>query len=276
MISDIDDSKAPLMEHLVELRTRLLYSLGYIIVAFFVCFAFSAQIYDFLAAPLERAMGVKTQLISTEVTGQLWVRLEVAIYAALMVTFPFVANQVWKFVAPGLYRHEKKALLPFMVMTPVLFGAGVTLAYLMMPLALKALLLGPFSLIGEGAALNLAITPDVQKYLSFVRQILFAFGFSFLLPILLLLLNRAGILPLETMVKGRRYAIVIAFVIAAIITPPDVLSQLMLAIPLALLYELTIIMARIIGRRAAAQTEAEPQSGTDVAAPKVADTPAAE
>jgi sec-independent protein translocase protein TatC len=265
VIQDIDETKRPLLEHLVELRQRLIYCLIAFVVLFFVGFYFSQPIYDFLAYPLEKALGVKTQLITTEVTGQLWVKVEIAVYSALMIGFPFMANQVWLFIAPGLYKHEKKAILPLMFMTPVLFTLGVTLAYLMMPLALKALLLGPFALDQQN--LNLAVTPDVQKYLSFVRQILFAFGFAFLLPVLLILLNRVGILPLEKLVSGRRYAIVIAFVIAAVITPPDVISQLFLAIPLCLLYEMSIIAIKLMNR-------SKPE--TQAAGTEVAERPAAE
>jgi sec-independent protein translocase protein TatC len=244
IISDIDESKAPLMEHLIELRKRLLYSVVAIIITFFVTFYFSQEIYDILAHPLQSALGAKAQLISTEVTGQFWVRVEVALYAALMCMFPFLANQIWLFVAPGLYRHEKKAFLPFLLLTPILFTLGVSLAYFMMPMALKALLVGPFALIDSGSTMNLAVTPDVQKYLAFVRQLLFAFGFSFLLPIALILLVRVGILKLETLQKGRRYAAVIVVAIAAVITPPDVTSQIMLAVPLYLLYELSLLILR--------------------------------
>jgi sec-independent protein translocase protein TatC len=244
IISDIDESKAPLMEHLIELRKRLLYSVVAIIITFFGTFYFSQEIYDLLAQPLLSALGPKAQLISTEVTGQFWVRAEVALYAALMCMFPFLANQVWLFVAPGLYRHEKKAFLPFLFLTPILFTMGVTLAYFMMPFALKALLVGPFALIDNHSTINLAVTPDVQKYLAFVRQLLFAFGFSFLSPIGLILLVRVGILKLETLQNGRRYAAVIVVAIAAVITPPDVTSQLMLAVPLYLLYELSLLILR--------------------------------
>jgi sec-independent protein translocase protein TatC len=244
IISDIDESKAPLMEHLIELRKRLLYSAVMIILTFFVTFYFSQEIYDILAHPLQSALGPKAQLISTEVTGQFWVRVEVALYAALMCMFPFLANQIWLFVAPGLYRHEKKAFLPFLLLTPLLFTLGVSLAYFMMPMALKALLVGPFALIDKSSTINLAVTPDVQKYLAFVRQLLFAFGFSFLSPIALILLVRVGILKLETLQKGRRYAVVIVVAIAAVITPPDVTSQMMLAVPLYLLYELSLLILR--------------------------------
>lgn len=244
-LRDIDDSRAPLLDHLVELRRRLLYCVLAVLVAFFAAFAFSASIYDLLAEPLRVTLGPDAKLISTEVTGQLWVRVEVAVYAAMMVAFPFIANQAWAFIAPGLYRNEKKAFLPFLFMTPVLFSLGVTAAYTMMPLALKALLVGPFSLIEGKHSLELAVTPDVQKYLSFVRQLLFAFGFAFLMPIAILLSNRAGLISLETLQKGRRYAIVIAFALAAVLTPPDITSQFLLAVPLIVLYELSILFIRL-------------------------------
>jgi sec-independent protein translocase protein TatC len=246
MITDIDERKAPLMEHLVELRKRLLYCFVAIIITFFATFYYSQEIYDLLAQPLLSALGPNAKLISTEVTGQFWVRVEVALYAALMCMFPFISNQIWLFVAPGLYKHEKKAFLPFLFMTPVLFTLGVCLAYFMMPMALKALLVGPFALIDKGSTINLAVTPDVQKYLAFVRQLLFAFGFSFLSPIALILLVRAGIVKLETLQKGRRYAVVIVVAIAAVITPPDVTSQIMLAVPLYLLYELSLLLLRFM------------------------------
>lgn len=255
MISDIDESKAPLLDHLAELRRRLIYCMIAIILLFFITFYWSLEIYNLLAEPLRRALGPQARLISTEVTGQLWVRMEVAVYSALMIGFPFLANQLWAFVAPGLYKHEKKAFLPFLFMTPLLFGLGVTLAWFAMPVALKALLVGPFSLT-SAEQLDLAVTPDVQKYLSFVRQLLFAFGFAFLLPVALMLLNRAGIVSLETLVKGRRYAIVAAFAIAAVLTPPDVTSQFLLAIPLVLLYEASLIAIRLTNRKPAASEPA--------------------
>jgi sec-independent protein translocase protein TatC len=258
VIKDIDENKAPLMEHLIELRKRLIYSVLAVIALFFVGFYFSDEIYNFLAYPLKVALGTNAKLITTDVLGQLWVRVEIAFYAALMVGFPFLANQIWLFVAPGLYRHEKKAFLPFLFMTPVLFTLGVTLAYNMLPFALKALLAGPFALGGVGGELD--VQPDIQKYLSFIRQILFAFGFCFLLPVLLMLLNKAGILPLQTLIKGRRYAILIAFIIAAIITPPDIFSQLMLAIPLCLLYELSIFAIYLTSRNKSKGSPSEEQS----------------
>lgn len=250
MIADIDETQAPLMDHLIELRRRLIFCLVAIIGLFFITFYFSLELYDLLAEPLRRALGPQAKLISTEVTGQLWVRMEVAVYAALMIGFPFIANQVWAFIAPGLYRHEKKAFLPFLLLTPVLFGLGVTLAWFATPIALKALLVGPFSLVSN-AQLDLAVTPDVQKYLAFVRQLLFAFGFAFLLPVALMLLNRAGIVSLETLRKGRRYAIVIAFAVAAVITPPDITSQFLLAIPLIVLYEAALVAIWLTNRKPA-------------------------
>jgi len=267
-LRDIDESRAPLLEHLIELRRRLLYCIMAVLVAFLVTFAFSTAIYDLLAQPLRITLGPNAKLISTEVTGQLWVRVEVAVYAAMMITFPFIANQAWAFIAPGLYRDEKRAFLPFLLMTPVLFSLGVTAAYFMMPLALQALLVGPFSLIEGKNSIDLAVTPDVQKYLSFVRQLLFAFGFAFLMPVGILLSNRAGLLSLETLQKGRRYAIVIAFALAAVLTPPDVTSQFLLAVPLIVLYELSILFIRLFYKPAAkAAPEAQDAAPQPLPAP---------
>lgn len=262
-LQDIDESRAPLLDHLIELRRRVLYCVLAVLAAFLVTFAFSATIYDWLAYPLRQTLGPDAKLISTEVTGQLWVRVEVALYAAMMIGFPFIANQAWAFIAPGMYRDEKKAFLPFLLMTPVLFSLGVSAAYVMMPVALKALLVGPFSLVEGNHALDLAVTPDVQKYLSFVRQLLFAFGFAFLMPVGVLLSNRAGLVSLETLQKGRRYAIVIAFALAAVLTPPDVTSQFLLAIPLIILYEFSLLFIRLfykpVVKAAADAPEAAPQ-----------------
>jgi sec-independent protein translocase protein TatC len=245
IITDIDETRAPLLEHLVELRKRLLYSLVFVAFAFVICFYFSREIYDFIGNPIQKALGANARLISTDITGQFVVRAKLALTVALMASFPVLANQIWLFVAPGLYKHEKKAALPFLVMTPVLFTMGAALAYYMMPVAIKFLLVG-FGLNGESTGgIKVETTPDVQRYFDFVLQMTFAFGLSFLLPVLLMLLERVGILSLKQLVDGRRYAIVITLVIAAIVTPPDITSQVMLWIPLVMLYELSIIAIRL-------------------------------
>ncbi|MCC2975321.1 twin-arginine translocase subunit TatC [Sphingomonas sp. PL-96] len=233
---DIDESQAPLLDHLIELRRRLIFSLIAIGIAFGACFYFSEQIFGFLVQPL-LAAGQK-RIIFTQIFEAFLVQVKVAFFAAMMLSFPVIANQLWQFVAPGLYRSEKKALLPFLLATPVLFIAGAALAYYVtIPVALH------FSLSYQGdlGGVQQEALPSVAAYLSFVMQFLFAFGLAFLLPVLLMLLELAGIVTRVQLVSARRYAIVAAFAISAVLTPPDVWSQMLLAIPLVLLYEVALI-----------------------------------
>lgn len=244
-MNDIDDTKAPLIEHLIELRTRLLWSVGAILIAFFLCFAFAKEIFALLVRPL--AAAGQDRVIFTQVFEAFFVQVRVAFFGALMLSFPVVATQIWRFVAPGLYRQEKKALAPFLLATPFLFTLGACFAYFVaIPTALK-FLLGFQGDLGNSGVSQEAL-PSVGQYLSFIMQFLFAFGVAFLLPVLLMLLNRAGIVTREQLVGFRRYFIVAAFVIAAIFTPPDVVSQLLLAVPLILLYEISLIAIRFMGR----------------------------
>ncbi|MCC2979162.1 twin-arginine translocase subunit TatC [Sphingomonas sp. IC4-52] len=233
---DLDDTRAPLLDHLIELRRRLLYCIGAIVVAFFVCYYFAEAIFSFLVQPLLAAG--QTRLIYTEIFEAFFVQVKVAFFAAIMVSFPIIANQLWQFVAPGLYRNEKRALLPFILATPVLFLCGAAMAYyIAVPMALHFLL----SFQGEVGGVNQEALPGIGNYLSFIMQFLFGFGVAFLLPVLLMLLERGGIVTRQQLVSARRYAIVGAFAIAAVLTPPDVGSQLLLAIPLCFLYELALI-----------------------------------
>lgn len=235
-MNDIDDTRAPLLDHLIELRRRLLWSIAALAVAFGACLYFARPIFAFLVQPLLRAG--QNRIIYTDVFEAFFVDVKVAFFAAIMVAFPVLATQVWKFVAPGLYKNEKKALLPFLMMTPVLFGAGAAMAYYVaMPIALTFLL----GFEGDVGGVQQEALPGVGNYLSFVTKFMFGFGVSFLTPVLLMLLERAGIVTRAQLVAGRRYAIVIAFVIAAVLTPPDIISQLLLGIPLVLLYELALI-----------------------------------
>lgn len=236
MIDDIDESRAPLMDHLLELRRRLLWSFGALAVAFAGCLYFARPIFAFLVQPLVKAGQGK--IIYTQIFEAFFVEIKVAFFAALMLAFPVIANQLWQFVAPGLYRNEKQAVLPFLWATPVLFLAGAALAYYVaIPVALHFLL----SFQGNLGGIQQEALPAVGNYLSFIMQFLFGFGLAFLLPVLLMLLERAGILTRRQLISGRRYAIVGAFAVAAVLTPPDVGSQLLLAIPLMVLYELSII-----------------------------------
>ncbi len=243
-MKDIDDTRAPLLEHLIELRRRLLWSVAALAVAFGTCLYFAEPIFAFLVQPLLRAGQGK--IIYTDVFEAFFVNLKVAFFASLMVAFPVTATQLWQFVAPGLYRQEKQALLPFLFMTPVLFTGGAALAYYVaMPVALKFLL----GFQGDVGGVQQEALPGVGNYLSFVTKFIFGFGVAFLTPVLLMLLERAGIVTRRQLVAGRRYAIVGAFVIAAVLTPPDILSQLLLAVPLVLLYELALIAIWITERR---------------------------
>lgn len=233
---EIEASRAPLLDHLVELRRRLIYSLLAVGLAFGVCLAVARPLLEILVHPLLAAG--QTTIINTEVFGGFFVQLKVAFFAAIMIGSPVIATQVWGFVAPGLYRNEKRALLPFLIATPVLFSAGAALAYFVaIPLALKFLL----GFQGDLGGVKQQALPDVNSYLGFVMQFMFAFGISFLLPILLMLLERAGIVTRKQLIGARRYAIVGAVAVAAVLTPPDIGSQLLLAVPLIVLYELAII-----------------------------------
>ncbi|MBA3836677.1 MAG: twin-arginine translocase subunit TatC [Sphingomonas sp.] len=234
--NEIDASRAPLLDHLVELRRRLLYCVVAVAIAFAACFGFARQILEVLVHPLAVA-GQKT-IINTDVFGGFFVQLKVAFFAAMMIGFPVIATQLWQFVAPGLYRNEKRALLPFLLATPVLFSIGAALAYyIAIPIALQFLL----GFQGDLNGVQQQALPDVNNYLGFVMQFMFGFGISFLLPVLLMLLERAGIVTRQQLIGARRYAIVAAVGIAAVLTPPDIGSQLLLAIPLIILYELAII-----------------------------------
>ncbi|KZE18627.1 MULTISPECIES: twin-arginine translocase subunit TatC [Sphingomonas] len=235
-MNDIDDSQAPLLDHLIELRRRLLYSVVAVAACFALCFYFSHQILTFLLKPL-LAAGQK-RVIFTQIFEAFFVQIKVAFFAAMMLSFPVIANQLWQFVAPGLYRNEKKALFPFLLATPVLFIAGAALAYYVtIPVALHFLL----GYQGNLGGVEQEAMPSIENYLSFVMQFLFAFGLAFLLPVLLMLLELAGIVTRKQLVGARRYAIVAAFAIAAVATPPDIGSQFLLAVPLILLYELALI-----------------------------------
>jgi sec-independent protein translocase protein TatC len=253
-----DDKKMPLLEHLVELRRRLIYSFVAFILAFLVCYHFSQAIFAFLVRPLADALKDQqnAHMIFTALHEAFFTYLKVAFWAAMFVSFPVVAAQLWMFVAPGLYRNERRAFLPFLAATPVLFFLGATLVYyVIFPLAWQFFLSFQTMQPGEGA-LPIEVAPKVDQYLSLSMQLIFAFGLGFELPVLLLLLVRAGIVSAAVLAKQRRYAIVGAFIAAAVLTPPDVLSQFSLAIPLIILYEISVIGGRMIERSRAAR-EAE-------------------
>ena len=243
-MSDIDDSKMPLLDHLIELRSRLLWSFLALAIAFGISLYFARPIFGFLVQPL-LASG-QTKLIYTAIFEAFFVEIKVAFFAASFFSFPVFATQLWRFVAPGLYSKEKRAFLPFLLATPVLFIIGASMAYYMaIPVALEYLL----GFGGSVGGVEQQALPGVDNYLNFVMKFIFGFGISFLLPVLLMLLERAGIVTLEQLKSARRYAIVGAFAIAAVLTPPDVVSQLLLAIPLCILYELALIAIWFTRRR---------------------------
>jgi sec-independent protein translocase protein TatC len=239
---EINDKEMPLLEHLAELRKRLLWSAVAFLLAFFVCYHFAPKIYEFLAAPLAHALearGQKPQLIYTALYEAFFTYIKVAIFAAAFVSFPVM------FIAPGLYRKEKRAMLPFLVVTPILFFAGGALAYyVIFPTAWKFLL--SFQDTGPGSDVQIQLMAKVSDYLSIVMKLIFAFGLSFELPVLLTLLGKVGILTSASLKKYRRYAYVGCFVLAALLTPPDILTQCLLAGPLILLFEISVVSVRLV------------------------------
>ena len=255
----IDDKKMPLLEHLVELRRRLIYSFIAFILAFLVCYHFSQDIFAFLVRPLAAALKdtQNAHMIFTALHEAFFTYLKVAFWAAAFVSFPVIASQIWMFVAPGLYRHERRAFLPFLVATPVLFLLGAALVYyVIFPMAWQFFLSFQTPSGGDGT-LPIEVAPKVDQYLSLSMQLIFAFGLGFELPVLLMLLVRVGIVSSAGLARNRRYAIVGAFIAAAVLTPPDVLSQFSLAIPLIILYEISVIGGRLIEKSRAAREAAE-------------------
>jgi sec-independent protein translocase protein TatC len=254
-VRDIDDTEAPLLDHLLELRTRLLRCILILAAAFGVCIYFASNIFGFLTQPLIEAFPPgEGRLVYTKLYEAFFVEIKVALFAAFFITFPYLANQIWAFVAPGLYAKEKKAFLPFLIATPVLFTSGAALAYyIVMPTAFRWFL----GFQGELDGMKTEALPAMGDYLSLVMQFILAFGISFLLPVLLMLLNVAGLVSREQLAKSRRYVIVAIFAVAAVVTPPDVVGQLMLAVPLLLLFEGSLILMRFTEAKAAKVRAAE-------------------
>jgi sec-independent protein translocase protein TatC len=247
---ELDKSKAPLLEHLIELRRRLLWSVLALGISFAVCLYFAEPIFGFLVRPLLAAG--QHRVIYTALFEAFFVQIKVAFFAALMVSFPIIASQIWLFVAPGLYSRERRAFLPFLLMTPVLFLSGAALAYYVaMPLALHYLL----SYQGNIGGIQQDALPGVANYLDLSMRFIFGFGVAFLLPVLLMLLERAGLVTRKQLARGRRYAIVLSTVVAAILTPPDAISMLLLAVPLVLLYELSLIAIWFTERKRAKEAD---------------------
>ena len=240
-----DDHSMPLLEHLLELRRRLIWSGIAFILCFCLCYAFSKDIYGFLVRPLADILagqgGGERRMIYTALTEAFFTHMKVSAFAAAFVCFPIWAGQLWLFIAPGLYRHERQAFLPFLIATPVLFLLGATLVYeVIMPLAWKFFI--SFEAVEGG--LPIQLEAKVGEYLSLVMTLIFAFGLAFQMPVLLTLLARVGLLTAEDLAEKRRFAIVGVFIFAAIVTPPDMISQISLAVPMVGLYELSILSAK--------------------------------
>lgn len=242
-ITDIDETRAPLLDHLIELRSRLMRSIAALMIGFGVCLYFADPILGFLVQPLKDAFPEgEGQLIFTKLPEIFFVELKVALFAGFMVSFPIIANQLWAFVAPGLYANEKKAFLPFLIATPVLFLGGASLAYfVVMPTAFRWFL----GFGGSAGGLEVQALPAAGDYLSLVMQFILAFGLTFLLPVLLMLLHRAGIVTRAQLAGARRYVIVGVVALAAVVTPPDPGSQIILAIPLLVLFEGSLLLMRL-------------------------------
>jgi sec-independent protein translocase protein TatC len=249
---DIDASKAPLMDHLIELRRRLIIALAAFLVMFFLCFLVAKQIYNVLVWPYIWASGHEhVRLIATHFLEQLFTHIKLAMFGAAFFSFPIVATQIYKFVAPGLYKNERRAFLPYLFATPIFFILGAAVVYFVaMPILIK------FSISLTQAATDnqpaIELLPKVSEYLSLIMTLIFGFGICFQLPVVLTLLARVGIITSENLTSARRYAIVGIFAVAAVLTPPDAISMVVMALPTVALYELSIVAVRWVEKQKAA------------------------
>ena len=258
--AELEAGRMPLLDHLIELRNRLMWSIGAILVAFLICYQFKERIYGFLVHPLAVALEGQPdrRLIYTGLTEAFFTYVKVSFWAGFCLAFPVVATQIWKFVAPGLYKKERRAFYPYLLATPVLFAMGAALAYfVVMPIAWRFFV--SFESPGSPGSLPIVLDPKVNEYLSLVMTLLLGFGVAFQLPVLLTLMARVGLITSAGLASKRRYAIVIMFVVAAVLTPPDVVSQTSLALPLMALYEASIISCRMV-EKGRARREAEEEA----------------
>ena len=250
-MNDKKTKQSSFVEHLTELRSRLVKSIVYLFIFFIVCYFFAENIYSFLLAPYAEAVKddeVNRRMIFTALHETFITYLKVAFFAAIFITSPIILTQIWKFVAPGLYKNEKRALLPYLIATPTLFLLGGMLVYyLIMPLAIKFFL--SFETTTQFTNLPIQLEAKVNEYLSLIMRLIFAFGISFQLPVLLSLLARVGFIDSQYLKKRRKYVIIIIFSVAAILTPPDPITQIGLGIPLLILYELSILSVSLIEKK---------------------------
>jgi sec-independent protein translocase protein TatC len=246
-----DTSKMPLLDHLVELRSRLLKSVIALVLAFLVSFYFAVPIYEFLTEPLAEILRERREnprMIFTALTEFFFTQIKVAFFAGAFISCPIFLTQIWLFVAPGLYKKEQKALAPFLIATPILFFIGGALVYyVIFPLAASFLI--SFEIPAAEGQLAIELEAKVGEYLSLIMKLIFAFGLCFQLPVLMTLLARVGLATSKGMAAKRKYAIVAVFVVAAVLTPPDPISQISLAIPIILLYEISIYMAKMVEKK---------------------------
>jgi sec-independent protein translocase protein TatC len=258
---DIEATKAPLIEHLIELRRRLIWTLVAVFVAFLVCFWFAKPIYNVLVWPYRLAAGIDTpiEMIYTAPQEFFFTEVKLALFGAIFLAFPVIASQIYMFVAPGLYRQERQAFLPFLIATPILFLLGAALVYFVaMPLAMKFFL--SMQQTGD-SAVQIHLTAKVSEYLSLIMTLILGFGICFQLPVVLTLLARAGFVTADGLKRYRRHAILGVFVVAAVLTPPDPISQIALALPTILLYELSIYAVRLAEKKRAAATASTKPAG---------------
>jgi len=250
---EIEKSSAPLIEHLIELRTRLIWSIGGFFVAFLVCFFFAKQLFNLLVIPFKWATSWagldthKVELIYTAPQEFFFTQIKLAMFGGLVIAFPLIAAQIYKFVAPGLYKNERSAFLPFLIASPILFLLGASLVYFFFtPMVMWFFL--AMQQAGTDDQVQISLLPKVSEYLSLIMTLIFSFGLVFQLPVVTTLMARVGLLSSQALVDKRKWAIVLAFIVAAVLTPPDPVSQIGLALPTILLYEISIWTARMIER----------------------------
>ena len=270
MTGDIDDKPQPLIEHLMELRTRLIWSLVAFFIAFIGCFAVAKHLFNYLVYPYKWAVEwahldlAKSELIYTAPQEFFFTQVKVAMFGALVISFPIIASQIYKFVAPGLYKNERNAFLPFLIASPVLFLMGAALVYFFFTPMVMWFFLKMQQTGGDGQV-GIALMPKVSEYLSLIMTLVFSFGLVFQLPVITTLLARVGLLTSAWLAEKRKFAIVFAFIVAAVLTPPDPMSQIGLALPTILLYEISIYAARLVERQRTRQALEESGGNSDVA-----------